>query len=57
MTILVDYEIVGRTILKCINGTFDTWTVVDYLGENAYLVKGEIYGYKLVVRDQLRELF
>jgi len=54
MSILLDYELVGRIITKTINGFFDTWEVVDYLGENAYLVKGRIHGYKLVIEEHLR---
>ena len=54
MSILLDYELVGKVFTKNINGDHDTWVVVDYLGENAYLVKGNEHGYKLVIEELLR---
>lgn len=54
MSILLDYELVGKIFTKKLNGLFDTWRVVDYLGENAYLVRGQVHGYQLVVEELLR---
>jgi hypothetical protein len=55
MSILLDYDVVGMVFTKNINGDYDTWQIVDYLGENAYLVKGKDHGYKLIVREQIPE--
>ena len=54
MSVILDYDLVGRVFMKKINGDFDHWEVVDYMGENAYLVKGNVHGYKLVIEDHLR---
>ena len=54
MSVILDYDLVGRVFMKKINGDFDHWEVVDYMGENAYLVNGKVHGYKLVIEDHLR---
>jgi hypothetical protein len=53
MSILPKYDIIGRTFNKIINNLFDEWVVVDYVGDNAYLIKGLKHGYQLTLETNL----